>query len=399
MSATHACFDASIPRTVPSATTLEAGRNARNITTSQPGAEPEPDEFRLRVYRFVKGNAGRLLVRTRELAAARPVPRATTTELGEGIAELLEALLGELASGPSPSGAPPDRRPRAPASPSLDVTRVVLDYIDARTAIVELAAEPNIWIGRRERDALDRCVAEAAARAAGEYARRREEYVASNASARFACLAHELRDRLSVAVVAYALLEAEGKVRGRAAEVLERSIAAMAERVERELAEVRRHGRAAAPARVASTELVEELDRVAAAKAKARDLEWKVEIEGDDLEVEADRVVVGDAVSNAVKGALEATRVPGAVRLTVGATSDRVVVEVAEERGDPRGALVHGTSVEKVADAGSDRSGLDLDSSTVRRAAEASGGRLVVRALPDGCVLAIELPRRVDGPR
>ncbi|MBX3212785.1 MAG: hypothetical protein KF850_12175 [Labilithrix sp.] len=317
MSATYACFDASIPRTVPSATTLEGGPTAR-AAVAPPSARSEPgvasdDDLRGRVHRFVRGNAVRVLVRARELAASRPA----ATELGGGVAELLEALLGELASGARLRGASRDRRRRRRSSADLDVTRVILAYVDIRAAVVELAKEPNIWIARGERDALDRCVVEAAARAAGEYAHCREEYVASSAADRLASLTRDLRDRVSSVAVAYGLLESEMKVRGRAAELLARSISSMAERVE-ELADVPHHG--------------------------------------------------------------------GPFALPVGAS---------DARGDSRGGLVYRMSTAAgAADAG-DRSRYDLDSSAVGGEVDSNGARLVVRTVPDGCVLSIELPRHL----
>jgi signal transduction histidine kinase len=113
--------------------------------------------------------------------------------------------------------------------------------------------------------------------------------------------------------------------------------------------------------------------------------------------VDADRQMLGSALSNLLQNAFKFTRRSGRVALTVRAPPDRILIEVEDQCGGlPPGKL--DALFKPFEQASHDRSGLGLGLSISRRAVEANGGRLSVRDVPGtGCVFTIDLPRSSAG--
>jgi signal transduction histidine kinase len=113
----------------------------------------------------------------------------------------------------------------------------------------------------------------------------------------------------------------------------------------------------------------------------------------DGLAIEADRQVLATVVMNLLQNAFMFTRPCGTVTLRVGASPERVLIEIEDECGGlPAGNvkdLFH-----LFEQRGADRTGLDLGLAFSRWAVEANHGRIYARNHADvGCVSTIDLPR------
>jgi hypothetical protein len=109
--------------------------------------------------------------------------------------------------------------------------------------------------------------------------------------------------------------------------------------------------------------------------------------------IEADRQVLAAAVGNLLQNAFKFTRPQTTVTLRVGASAERVLIEVQDECGGlPRGNV--NDLFRPFEQRGADRTGLGLGLALSRRGVEANSGRIYARNLPDrGCVFVVDLPR------
>ena len=80
--------------------------------------------------------------------------------------------------------------------------------------------------------------------------------------------------------------------------------------------------------------------------------------------------------------------------LTVSASADRVIIDVEDECGGLPEAGDAKELFPSFAQQGADRTGLGIGLAFSRWGAEANGGRLYARNLPErGCVFTVDLPR------
>ena len=109
--------------------------------------------------------------------------------------------------------------------------------------------------------------------------------------------------------------------------------------------------------------------------------------------IEADRPVLAAVVANLLQNACKFTHPHTTVTLRVGASADRVLIEVQDECGGlPSGDV--NELFRPFEQRGTDRTGLGLGLAFSRWAVEANNGRLYARDLPNkGCVFTIDMPR------
>ena len=109
--------------------------------------------------------------------------------------------------------------------------------------------------------------------------------------------------------------------------------------------------------------------------------------------IEADRQVLASVVGNLLQNAFKFTRPGTTVTLRVGASAERVLIEIQDECGGLQG----GTSPQlfrPFEQRSADRTGLGLGLAFSRWAVEANHGRIYARNLPDkGCIFTVDLPR------
>ena len=112
------------------------------------------------------------------------------------------------------------------------------------------------------------------------------------------------------------------------------------------------------------------------------------------LAVEVDQQVLSSVVFNLLQNALKFSPPRSTITLTVGASAERVLIEVQDECG----GLPVGDDFKELfrpfEQRGTDRSGLGIGLAFCRWGAEANNGRLYARNLPGtGCVFTVDLPR------
>ena len=377
------------------------------------------------LHEFLSANRDELVARCRAKVAKRSAPRPTEAELKHGIPQFLDQLIrtlrieeksprlqgdtfsasseeGKISGGSEPSRTPASSEIGQTAAMhgndlllrGFTVDQVVHDYGDLCQSITALAMESNAPVTTDEFRTLNRCLDNATAGAVTEYSRQRDQQTKAEGNERLGVFAHELRNLLTTATLAFgALKRGNVAIGGATGAVLERSINGLRALVDRSLTEVRlTAGIAVRRERIPLAHFIEEIQVAGALEANARGVELTVEVADGGLAVEADRQILASAVSNLLSNAIKFTRANGHVILKAYAAANRILIEVTDECG--------GLSTEKIEDLfrpfeqqSSDRSGLGLGLAISRRGVEANGGELRARSIAGkGCTFTVDLP-------
>jgi len=356
------------------------------------------------LHEFIAANREDIIDRCRAKVASRSVPPPTKAEIEHGVPVFLDQLVSAL-------------RPDQPCSGEIGqtaglhghdlllqgftVSQVVHDYGDVCQSITELAVETGATISASDFHTLNRCLDDAIANAVTEFGRERRQ-PASPASVeetardheRLGFLAHELRNLINTATLAYDVLKT-GNVgaAGSTGTVLQRSLTAMTTLISRSLAEIRLTQGVQNREPFLVSGFIEELAPAATLEARARGITLTVMPVEDGVAIEADRQVLAAVVANLLQNAFKFTRPHSGVTLQVGASAERVLIEVKDECGGlPRG---NPDELFRPFDQRSaDRTGLGIGLAFSRWAVGANNGRIHARNLPGlGCVFTIDLPR------
>ncbi len=346
---------------------------------------------------FLTANREEIIARTRAKVLGRTAPRPTDAELQTGIPLFLEQLIEVLGN---PSASAPEISASATKHGGdllrmgFSVSQVVHDYGGLCQAITELAVDKNASIHADEFRILNRCLDDAIARAVTEFERQREQTASDEGVKGLGFLAHELRNQLNVAVIAFEVLKT-GNVGtgGSTGAMVERSLRAMRDLVDRSFADVRLQAGMRRVECVVVAELIEEVSLGAAVDAKDRGLHFTIGPTEPDVVLMLDRQHLASALANLLQNAIKFTRPHSTVELRTRATADRVLIEIADECG----GLPSGKTDELFllfAQRGADRTGLGLGLAISRQAVEENGGRIHVHNLPGtGCIFTVDLPR------
>jgi len=277
------------------------------------------------------------------------------------------------------------------------VDQVVHDYGDLCQAVTELAREKQELISVDEFHTFNRCLDSAIAGAVTEFGRQRDHVISAKSARtlneRLGALAHELRNLLNTATLAYAAIKGgHGAVAGATGAVLDRSLDGLRSLVDGALADVRLTAGLQARRESTSLDVVLEEVRIAAQlDATARNVEFTVSIEPG-LSIATDREMLSSALANLLQNAFKFTRPGGHVTLTARVVAGHVRIEVADQCGGLPPGWVEAL-FRPFTQQSDDRSGVGLGLSISRRAAHAIGGTLEVRDVPGtGCVFTVDLP-------
>jgi hypothetical protein len=279
------------------------------------------------------------------------------------------------------------------------VGQVVHGYGDICQAVTELAIELGEEIPVHEFRIFNLCLDDAIAQAVSEYGRLRELDVTDESTERLGTLAHELRNHLNTAMLAYGILQ-DGtvSVKGSTGAVLKRSLLGLTDLVDKALAQVRLDSTVHRREKLVVAELIEELEIAAILHAKSRQQQLNVGMVDFTIIVEADRQLLVAAISNLLQNAFKFTRDGGNVQLRATASADRVSIDVQDECG----GLAPGAEqslFQPFQQQNANRSGLGMGLSISRKAIRVAGGDIRVRDLPgEGCIFTIELPRAPAAP-
>ena len=366
------------------------------------------------LHQFLASNRDELVERCRAKVAKRLSPQPTPVELEHGIPLFLDQLIKTLILESSTPHA--DAAAKLPTAKEIGTTaakhgnellrrgftvdQVVHDYGDLCQAVTELAAEKRALVSVDEFRTLNRCLDNAIADAVTEFGRQRDQNISAEGTQamneRLGYLAHELRNLLNSAMLAFqAIKSGSVALTGATGGVLERSLTGLRNLVDRSLADVRlTAGLDVRPEPIFLGEFLDEVRVTAAVEAKARGLAFTIAPVDQGLVIQSDRQMLCSAISNLLQNAFKFTRPGSHVSLSAHAVAERVLIEVEDECG----GLPPGKPEElfqPFEQRSRDRTGVGLGLSISRRGVEANGGTLRARSLPGkGCVFTIDLPRQ-----
>lgn len=378
------------------------------------------------LHEFLSTNRTELIERCTTKVAQRHTPKANGAALEHGIPIFLDQLIKTLAveqtiepmrsrkvSGPAGGGKPvlseigvtAARHGRELLQHGFTVDQVIHDYGDLCQAITDLAVEHDTAVSIDEFRTLNRCLDNAIADAVTEFAyqhdRLAEDKEAYALNERLGFLAHELRDLIHTATIAVTAIKA-GNVglAGATGAVLDRSLIAMRNLVDRSLADVRMAAGMPAQNRlIPLAEFIAQAKVSASLEAQARGCRFTVSAVDPNLAIDADRDLLLSAVGNLLQNAFKFTARHTEVSLNAYAAADRILIDVEDHCGGlpPDGAEKMFVPFTQV---GADRTGLGLGLSISRRSVKANNGILGVRNMPgSGCIFTIDLPRHaLPGP-
>lgn len=348
------------------------------------------------LHEFLTANTLEIVSRTRAKVASRTIPMPTEAELKNGVPLFLDQLVDRLRLATVDSGAIEESAKLHGGellAMGFTVSQVVHGYGDVCQVITELADETGAPITADEFHTFNRCLDDAIAHSVTEYERRRDAAVVHEGAERLGVLAHELRNRLSAAMLAVAILQ-EGTVGigGSTGAVLVRNLRGMRDLLNRSFAEVRLAA-GVEHRRVSVAEIVGEVEVEATLEANAGGFGLAVSPVPPGIDVAADPQILSAAIANLVQNAFKFSRTHGHVSLRTSATAERVFIEVEDECGGlPAGKLE--SLFHRFEQRGPGRTGLGLGLSSSRNGVEAMGGTLGAQDLPGkGCIFTIELPR------
>ena len=372
------------------------------------------------LHSFLEANRDALIDRCRSIAALRLPPPSTDPVFQDGIPLFLDQLIVTLqaeerfetsaersAAGPRDArsgsldiGVSAARHGRLLSDHGFTVEQVVHDYGDLCQAITGLASEIRAPIQAEEFQILNRCLDDGIAEAVTEFSYQRklarDDQEAETLNERLGSLAHELRNHLSTATLAFSLIKSgRVAVSGATGAVMDRSLMALRSLIDRSLADVRLNaGIAARHELVSVSDLIADVKASASLDAQFRGCEFSVSAVDSQLAVDADRDLLSAAIGNLLQNAFKFTHHRTKVLLSAYAQDDRILIDIQDQCG----GLPPGKQEEMFLpfiQNGADRSGVGLGLSIVRRSVEAINGVLSVRNLPgSGCVFTINLPRR-----
>jgi signal transduction histidine kinase len=350
---------------------------------------------------FVAANREEIIRRCSAKVATKSLPTPIEAEIDHGVPQFLDQLMDALRLGERSNpdiGRSAVQHGHDLLLQGFTVAEVVHAYGDICQSITELAVEADAPITPADFQTLNRCLDEAIASAVTEYGREQNQSTLDGEVARgseqLGFLAHELRNLINIAVFAFEVLKTGNVgVAGSTGTVLHRSLMAMRTLIGRSLAEVRLSQGVQNREQFLVSGFIEELAPAATLEANARGLGLTVVPVEDGVAIEADRQVLAAVVGNLLHNAFKFTRPRTTVTLRVGASAERVLIEVQDECGGLPSGNVN-ELFRPFEQRGVDRTGVGLGLAFSRWGVEANNGRIYARNLAErGCVFTVDLPR------
>jgi signal transduction histidine kinase len=352
------------------------------------------------LHELIAANRDVIISRTRESVRSRSWPSVGTGELEHGVplflTQLSETLRLEATSAPFPAdsiGATAARHGGDLLRSGLTLSQVVHDYGDICQAITAIAVEQKAPISVEEFHTLNRCLDTAIAEAVTEHARVTAEGRAAEELERLGHAAHELRDILNTALLAFhALKRGVVPINGSTGAVLGRSLMSLRDVIERAVSEVRLAAGNPRRTRLPVVALIDEIASSGILHAEYRHIEFAVDAVDPALAIDADPQLLTSAVMNLLHNAFKNTPEGGRVALRVRAENRRLRLEIEDQCGGIRHFKEDMFQV--FGDRrGADRSGLGLGLSIARKAVRAHGGEILIHNMPGkGCIFVIDVP-------
>ena len=371
------------------------------------------------MHSFLANHRDELARRCRAKVAARAGRSATEEQLADGIplflGQLIRTLEVEQTSNPQAS-----RRISGPAGGEaalsevsvsaaqhgkdllalgLSVDQVVHDYGDLCQAITDLAIECDAPFDVDEFRTLNRCLDNAISDAVTEFSFQKDA-LAADANAcesreKMGYFAHELRNLLGTAALAFAATKAGNlPLGGATGTILERSLAGLEKLIAASLDDVRAMGKDdIVLGSFSLAAFIAEIYNAALLSARMHDCTLRLPVVDADLALAGNRELLIAAVANLLQNAFKFTRPGTEVLLTAYATGDEIHIDVQDHCGGLADGVAQAMFT-PFAQSGLDRSGMGLGLTIARQSVAVNGGALTVRNLAhQGCVFTIALPR------
>jgi signal transduction histidine kinase len=355
------------------------------------------------LHTFIRANRAEIIRRCRAKVAGRSMPLPTAAEIDHGVPLFLDQLVAALENGGvtvnpaiAKSGLLHGHDLR---SQGLTVSQVVHDYGDICQSVTDLAIEMDAPIETDDFRTLNRCLDEAIAGAVTTYERESHQAWSDQAversNERVAFLVHELRNLVNTATIAFQVLRTGSVgIAGNTGAVLERSLNGLRDLIGRALDDVRLAQQITARTRIQVAELMHDVTAAAQLVANTSGITFTVIPVDPTVAVDGDRQVLAAVVGNLLQNAFKFTGPATEVTLRVGASEERVLIQIQDECGGLPGGDDHAEGLFRPFEQRSaDRSGIGIGLAFSRWGAEANGGRLYARNAGNGCVFTVDLPR------
>lgn len=327
----------------------------------------------------------------------RRAPAASYEELSQGIPDLVDEIVLALRRNAGAIEPPPQLEAagtkvgRARQMNRESISLIAFGIGAVFDAVGELAVVQNLTFSPREYQIVNQCIDASIAAAIEEYAKRERAQRRFEETKRVGFIAHEIRNALASAHIAYANLK-KGLVgmNSRTGDILGRNLTALQGIVGQMLAAVQLEGGAPIDLRPVRVCRVLEYLQEAVLPERGVVVDWELD---QQLVALADERLLSSAAHNLVQNAIKFTRDGGhvVVRARAG-DNNRVLVEVQDECG----GLPFGKEEElclPFVQGSIDRRGLGLGLAITREAMVGQGGRMTVQNLPGhGCIFGLEIP-------
>lgn len=371
------------------------------------------------MHEFLANNRAELAERCRIKVGERPGREATDAQLQNGVPMFLEQLIRTLLmerslhprdsdriSGPA-DGGPAMSEVSVTAGQhgkdllalGLTVDQVVHDYGDLCQAITDLALERDAPFAVNEFRTLNRCLDNAISDAVTEFSYQRDVAMAAqmtdDLNQRMGFFAHELRNYLGTATLAFSAAQAGNlSLSGATGTILARSLHSMEKLIAASLDDVRANGLAeVVPDAFSLVDFIGDIHAAASLSARGYGCTLSAAPVDADLGVSGNRDLLMAAVANLLQNAFKFTRAGTDVMLTAYAAGDRILIDVK----DHCGGLAAGAAENMFRpffQGDANRKGIGLGLTIARQSVAANGGTVTTRDMPGvGCVFTISLPR------
>src|SRR5687767_6352207 len=293
------------------------------------------------LHDFISSNRQEIIARCRAKVSTRSIPSPTKAEIDHGVPmfldQLVDALRRHLNSSADIASSAVQHGHELQLH-GFTMSQVVHDYGDVCQAITELAVESDAPISTDDFRMLNKCLDDAIAGAVTEFSRAQNQSTLDGETARgnerAGFLAHEMRNLLNTAIIAFEVLKTGNVgVGGSMGAVLHRSLMGARALTGRSLAEVRLTEGAQNPVKFTVAGFIGELAPAATIEGTARGIGLCVMPVDDGVVVEADREILTAVVMNLLQNAFKFTRPGTTVVLSVHASAERVLIEIQDECG------------------------------------------------------------------
>lgn len=371
------------------------------------------------MYEFLANNRSELTLRCKAKVSQRPGRSASSIQLDNGIPMFLDQLIRTLRveqtttpmdsraiSGPaggvatlSEVGASAARHGKDLLQMGYTVNEVVHDYGDLCQAITDLAVERDTPFQVTEFRTLNRCLDNAIADAVTEFSYQQglvtADRVAIESNKRASFFAHELRNILGTASLAFGAAKTGNlNLHGATGAILERSLNKLSKLIDASVVDVREQAQHAVVLNSFSVaQLIEELVATAQPVAQAKGCPLSVKPVDPDLAISGNRELLLSALATVLQNAIEFTQTGTEVVISAHASAEQIHIDVANHCGDLP-ANAEQTMLQPSAQYGAASNAPGLDLTTARYGVAVIGGTLGLRDVPTvGCVFTVSLPR------